>query len=312
MPIVSHQSARFRLPTAALIVAVLAPTFALPSAQDPFDYDKSKPLNYREGSAQTVAGSKVVEISYDSPKIGRVPGYLVRPALPRAQKLAGIVFMHWGQGNKSEFLSEALEMSRRGAVSIMIDAPFLRPDVPAVQPLVEAVKERDLYVQLVVDLRRAVDVLEARNDVDSKHIGYVGHSLGATWGGALVACEKRLKVLVLMGGLPRLTDYDDDSPWSQIQRSGTSREQFMRWAKDIEPINPEHFVGAPGPGKIYFQWARKDMYISEKSAGDYFAAAREPKEQHWYFTSHEFNDDQSRHDRRAWLTKELGLLLVGD
>ncbi len=296
------------LPTATLMVAVLVPTLAAASAHDPFDYDKSKPLNYREGSAQTVAESKVVEISYDSPMIGRVPGYLVSPARPREQKLAGIVFMHWGQGNKSEFLSEALEMSKRGAVSIMIDAPFLRPDAPAVQPLVEAVKERDLYVQLVVDLRRAVDVLEVQKDVDSKRIGYVGHSLGATWGGALVACENRLKVFVLMGGLPRLTDYDDDSFWSQIQRNSTSREQFARWAKDIEPINPEHFIGTAGPGKIYFQWARKDMYISNKSAERYFAAARQPKEQHWYFTSHEFNDDRSRRDRRTWLAKELALL----
>ncbi len=33
---------------------------------------------------------------------------------------------------------------------------------------------------MVVDLRRAVDVLMARKEVDSKRIGYVGHSLGAT------------------------------------------------------------------------------------------------------------------------------------
>jgi len=32
-----------------------------------------------------------------------------------------------------------------------------------------------------------------------------------------------------------------------------------------------------------------------------------PKEQHRYFTSHEFNDTQSRYDRREGLTKELGL-----
>ena len=29
--------------------------------------------------------------------------------------------------------------------------------------------------------------------------------------------------------------------------------------------------------------------------------------QHWYFTSHEFNDAQSCRDRREWLTKELEL-----
>src|SRR5258708_6224054 len=172
------------LPTATFMVAVLVPTLAAASAHDPFDYDKSKSLNYREGSAQTFAESKFVEFSYVSPLIARVSGYLVSPVRSCEQKLAGIVFMHWGQGNKSEFLSEVLEMSKRGAVSIMIDAPFLRPDAPAVQPLVEAVKERDFYVQLGVDLRGAGDVLEVQKDGDSKAIGYVGHSLGGNWGGA--------------------------------------------------------------------------------------------------------------------------------
>jgi hypothetical protein len=49
------------------------------------------------------------------------------------------------------------------------------------------------------------------------------------------------------------------------------------------------------------------MYISKHSADEYYKAVGGPKEQHWYFTSHEFNDAQSCHDRREWLTKELGL-----
>ena len=73
-------------------------------------------------------------------------------------------------------------MAKRGAVCIMIDAPYWRPEVPSpVQTWAEA--ERDGYIQMVVDLRRAVDVLVARKDVDPKHIGYVCHSLGATWVG---------------------------------------------------------------------------------------------------------------------------------
>jgi hypothetical protein len=34
----------------------------------------------------------------------------------------------------------------------------------------------------VVDLRRGIDALRARSDVDSNRIAYVGHSSGAHWG----------------------------------------------------------------------------------------------------------------------------------
>ena len=198
-------------------------------------------------------------------------------------------------------------MAKRGAVCIMIDAPYWRPDVPPPGPNNKAEAERDYYIQMVVDLRRAVDVLVARKDVDLKRIGYVGHSLGATWGGPLGAVEKRIKMFVLMGGLPSLTNYDDDSFYAEVQRASTPRNEFQKYAAVIEPYNPEHFVANTGPAKIYFQWASHDMYISKHSADQYYKAVSGPKEQHWYFTSHEFNDTQSCHDRREWLTKELGL-----
>jgi dienelactone hydrolase len=270
-----------------------------------FAYDNSKPLNLKMASTENLAGTQVTEISYDSPKIGRVPGYLVVP--PGNGPFGGIVYMHWGQGNKSEWLSEGVEMAKRGAVCIMIDAPYWRPDVPQAAENEKAEAERDGYIQMVVDLRRAVDVLVARKNVDPRRIGYVGHSLGATWGGPLAAVEKRIKMFVLMGGLPSLTNYDDDSFYAEVQRASTPRNEFQKYAAVIEPYNPEHFVANTGPARIYFQWAQHDMYISKHSAEEYYQAVGGPKEQHWYFTSHEFNDALSSRDRREWLTKELGL-----
>jgi len=45
-----------------------------------------------------------------------------------------------------------------------------------------------------------------------------------------------------------------------------------------------------GPAKVYFQWAKYDMFIGQSSAGEYFNAVVGPKEQRWYLASHEFND----------------------
>lgn len=291
-----------------LLLFTTAATAQRLRALDPvqvFAYDSSKPLHLEWGTAETVDKVRVTEISYDSPKIGRVPGYLVVP--PGDGPFAGIVYMHWGQGDKSEWLAEGVEMAKRGAVCIAIDAPFLRPDVPQQPRGNKAEGERDVYIQMVVDLRRAVDVLVVRKDVDPTRVGYVGHSLGATWGGPLAAVEKRIKVLVLMGGLPSLTNYDDHSPYWRMQRASMPRSEFEKYAAVMEPYNPEHFVRNTGPARIYFQWARYDRFISSHSADEYYRAVSGPKEQHQYFTSHEFNDFQSARDRRAWLTKELGL-----
>jgi dienelactone hydrolase len=279
---------------------------APPNASKIFAYDPSKPLNLTIGKTEAVEGVTVSEISYDSPKGGHVPGYLVVP--PGKGRFAAVIYMHWGQGNRSEFLSEAVEMAHYRAIGIMIDAPYWRPDVPPPAKGHEAEAERDGYIQMVVDLRRAVDILVARPDVDPNRIGYVGHSLGATWGAPLAAAEKRIKVLVLMGGLPKVPpDWDDDSFYQGVQRAMTPRAEFDKEAAALAPIEPEKFGAHTGPAKIYFQWAQHDMYISKKSADEYLAAVTGPKEQKWYFTSHEFNSNQSRLDRRDWLVKELGL-----
>jgi dienelactone hydrolase len=290
----------------AVCVSVAAQTPGA-DASKVFVYDATKPLNLTIGKSETpAAGVTVSEISYDSPKGGRVPGYLVVPS--GKGPFAAIVYMHWGQGNRGEFLSEAVEMAHRGAIGIMINAPYWRPDVAPAAKGKEAESERDNYIQMVVDLRRAVDVLIARKDVDGARIGYVGHSLGATWGAPLAAAEKRIKVFVLMGGLPKVPpDWDDDSFYQQVQRATTPRTEFDKEAAVLSAIEPERFAVNTGPAKIYFQWAKHDMYISQKSADEYFNAVGGPKEQKWYFTSHEFNDAQSKTDRELWIMRALAL-----
>ena len=291
----------------AICAPVAAQTSVTPHASKVFAYDPAKPLNLTIGKSETPAGGVTVsEVSYDSPKGGRVPGYLVVPS--GKGPFPAIVYMHWGQGNKGEFLSEAVEMARRGALGIMIDAPYWRPDVPPPTKGREAESECDGYIQMVVDLRRAVDVLVSRTEVDKDRIGYVGHSLGATWGAPLAAAEKRIKVFVLMGGLPKVPpDWDDASFYQQVQRATTPRAEFDKEAAVLAPIEPETFAPNTGPAKIYFQWAQHDIYISRKSADEYFTAVGDPKEQKWYFTSHEFNDAESKSDRASWLMHALGM-----
>jgi len=58
----------------------------------------------------------------------------------------------------------------------------------------------DLFVQEVKDLRRCVDYLETRPDIDPQKIAYYGMSWGAELGVYIMAVEDRLKASVLLGG----------------------------------------------------------------------------------------------------------------
>jgi dienelactone hydrolase len=59
---------------------------------------------------------------------------------------------------------------------------------------------RDVVVQRGKDLRRAVDYLESRSDIDTSRIGFYGVSLGAQLGPEWLAIEPRFKTGVLMAG----------------------------------------------------------------------------------------------------------------
>jgi len=270
-----------------------------------FDYDAKAPIEFQEVGRETVDTVTVADVGYASPKGGRVPAYLVTP--PGRGPFAAVLFMHWGQGDRTEFLSEAVRYAKSGVVSLMIDAPYHRPDAKNLAFIADAAGERDMYVQLVMDLRRGVDLLLAQPGVDASRVGYVGHSLGATWGGALAGVEKRIGSYVLMGGLPRLTDVFSDDPFSRRLQKAFKKEQLQAYVDVMSPINPERFVGNAAPARILFQFARHDRFVSARAAADYEKAASAPKEAKWYFTSHEFTDEDSARDRREWLFERLAV-----
>jgi hypothetical protein len=62
---------------------------------------------------------------------------------------------------------------------------------------------RDLAVQWIKDLRRTVDYLESRPDINASRLGYYGWSWGGQMAGLALALEPRIKAAVLnVGGYP--------------------------------------------------------------------------------------------------------------
>ncbi|MFC2084709.1 protein kinase [Bacteroidota bacterium] len=59
---------------------------------------------------------------------------------------------------------------------------------------------RDNLIQQVKDLRRSIDYLETRKDIDAQKIGFYGMSNGSVLAPIFLAVEERLKVSVLLAG----------------------------------------------------------------------------------------------------------------
>lgn len=279
-----------------------------------FEYDHLAPLDVVQKGAAHEAGAVVHEITFASPLGGQVPAYLVVPEA-MAGSCAGLIYLHPGQGDRSTFLPEAVAMAGAGAVSLLIDAPYLRPGRARLTGdyQMKAEEEATLYRQIVLDLRRCVDLLSVRPDVDPGRIGYVGHSLGATWGGPLAGSERRIRAAVLMAGYASLTDWYRHSGHLLARRF---RERFPSpahmesYLAVLARLDPERHAGQAA-GAMLFQYAREDDFVDSVQAERYLAAAPADHAVRWYAADHLFTGcPEARLDRARWLAEGLGLGLL--
>jgi dienelactone hydrolase len=299
-----------------LIAALTASAETSPDFQSKvtlFDYDSKQPLDIQDKVIEESDDGTLHDITYASPKGGPIGAYLV---VPKGKgPFAAILFGHWGNGTRAEFIPEARIYAKAGAVSLIPDYPWDRPR-PWHKPLSlgeKAEQDRDIEIQAVIDLRRGIDLLLQRPDVDSKRLAYVGHSYGAQWGSILSAVDKRMKTAVLMAGVaetgdiwlrtsdPGLVDYIESQPQGKL-------EEYCRIVGEIDAI---HFVGHAAPIPLLLQFAKYEQYFDKASMDHYFSAASEPKKVIYYDTGHDLNDPRALEDRYDWLTKYVGLKRSG-
>ncbi len=296
------------LASLAVIAVAAAPVGDLQSLKRLFDYDAKPPLDVQEKLLHERGGIKVYDVSYASPSGGRVTAYLVVP--PGKGPFAGIVFGHWGSGNRTEFLPEATLEAEAGAVSLLVDAPWVRPAPwrKSLKNFGHAEADHEIYVQAVVDLRRGLDLLSARPDVDPARLAYVGHSYGAQWGAILSAVDDRVKAAVLVGGIPDLAAayVENDDPDIVALRAGTPKEALDEYLRVNASTDGIRYVPHAAPTPLLFQFARYEQYFDEAAMKRYAGAASEPKSVKWYDTGHDLNDVQALVDRSEWLRGKIG------
>ncbi len=272
-----------------------------------FDYDKSAPLGTKEIGVEKRGDVSIHDITYVSPKGGVVPAYLV---VPKGKgPFAAVVWGHWYWGNspmrnRKQFLDEAVALAPTGVVSLLTDGPIARPGhVQNREPLNEQ-QVTDL-VQQVIDMRRGVDLLLARKDVDPKRIAFVGHSANGVIGAFLSGVDKRFKAFVLMAATMS-DEVTKKTPEYEAYRKEVGAEKFDAFEAKYSWADQGKFVSNAAPAVVFLQYATKERFITPERATLYAAVVSEPKRFKIYDAQHALNAE-ARRDRVAFLAEQLKL-----
>jgi dienelactone hydrolase len=290
-----------------LLVAILGGSAANLIAQDHFAYDRNAPLDIKELGVEQRGNIAVHDITYASPKGGVVPAFLVIPS--GKGPFPAVVWGHWYWSNsparnRTEFLDEAVAFAQSGVVSLLTDGPIARPGhVENNEPLNEQ-QITDL-VQSVVDMRRGVDVLSSRKEVDSKRLAYVGHSYNAAVGAILSGTDRRFRAFVLMAGA--LSDkVGVRSPAYQNFRSKVGPEKFDAFMKKYEWTDPGRYLAHASPAFVFLQFANQEEFLTPELSRGFAALASTPKRSKFYEAPHALNAE-ARRDRLAFLAEQLNV-----
>jgi cephalosporin-C deacetylase-like acetyl esterase len=220
----------------ALSTAILLAGFAVDrsvvgqtsSPGDPghFRYDSSVSLDVTQQSTKAQSGVTVEDITYRGANGDTVPAYLVVPQ--GTGKFAAVIWGHWLMPGRCQLQSRGI--SKRGNHARPKRSHLAAHRLAAASSGYKSAANPVLVTQQVIDLRRGLDLLLSRPDVDASRIAYVGHSWNAGNGAILDAVDKRFAAFVFMSGPQSTMEYmvSSDSPRMVAARK---RPTWQRWKR---------------------------------------------------------------------------------
>lgn len=154
-------------------------------------------------------------------------------------------------------------------------------------------------------MRRGVDLLPVRKDVDPKRIVYVGHSCNGVIGAFLAGVERRFKAFVLMAATMS-DEVTRKIPEYQKYRQEVGAEKFEAFEAKYYWADHGKYVSHAAPAVVFLQYATQEKFLTPERARLYAAVVSEPKRFVLYDAPHALNA-AARRDRIAFLTEQLKL-----
>ncbi len=161
------------------------------------------PLDAKVESEQSQENRRVIRVSYAAGYGGeRLPAYLILPknAVPPYQTVIWFPGANALQMQKSDTLvsGQYLDFIVQSGRAMLY--PIYKGTYERNMGLAIGHQSRESLTWWVSEVRRSVDYLESRPDIDGKRIAYAGSSWGARMASIMLAMETRLSAAVLYSG----------------------------------------------------------------------------------------------------------------
>ncbi|HEX8355247.1 MAG TPA: hypothetical protein VF611_20245 [Pyrinomonadaceae bacterium] len=265
--------------------------------------DARAPLDVKVVATESRDGVAVDDITFRGSGGAPVEAYVVRPSEGRGP-FAAVLFVHWfspphPNSNRTQFLEEARALARRGTVSLLVSTFWSDP------ARYRARRWQDDYrntLSQARDLRRALDVLLSRPNVDAARVAYVGHDYGAMFGALVSGADARPKAYVLIAGAARFPDWYLFGSASGVPK-GEELEGFRRQFAPLDPVSAVRLSKAA----FFFQYGEDDRYTPRENFVEFYLAAPTPKRLATYASDHPMDAESIRRDRTEWLAERLSL-----
>lgn len=244
-----------------------------------YNYDRQMSLNDTVYFVKDTATYKEYDVSYYSVNYKKVPGILTVPK--NVKKPVPVILLLHGAGDDKnvDYIAYGNDfLLKNGYAVFRIDISKHGDRKEDEYDLSFTGKtrywSRSIITQTVFDLRRAVDFIETRPELDATKIGYLGISLGGITGTIFCGVEKRVKVpvIVLAGGQLNL----------MFESKALSAD-----AKDYTSIiEPKNFVKEIAPRPLLMINAENDDIIPPMMSKLLYKEAKKPKNIIWYPAKH--------------------------
>lgn len=261
-----------------------------------FGYDKSLPLMAQESPVEETAQYTVTKVVYRSARDQKVPAFLILPKNRGEEKLPCVILMHGLGGDKRMFQMLWGPLTQAGYALFAIDAQYhgeRKPDDNIPFFGLYPYRTRDALIQTVIDLRRAMDYLQSRPEIDPDKIGYIGASMGGILGSIFAGVDARVKAPILLvagGDWKILMEKSSLSLWKDLM--ARNPEQAKEALRVMDVVDPVRWIGRISPRPVLMINGDADKVVPVESNKALHEAARDPKTVVWYKGDHVPPPDQ--------------------
>jgi cephalosporin-C deacetylase-like acetyl esterase len=267
-----------------------------------FAYDKDLPLDAVEREVETEKGEGACfHVAFSSVHDQRVPALLTLPTVSPPYPV--VLILHGVFGHKTSYnqIKRSAALVAAGYATLRIDGQYSGDRKPSSGNGIgiqgkHYYRNRDAMVQTVVDVRRGMDYLSTRNDIEAARVGLAGFSMGGAIGAIASALDSRVKAVVLgiTGG--------DFKILSARVGDETAQTRVRHAYRVVDPIN---YVSRISPRPLLMLSAANDEIIPRASTEALYKAAGEPKRNVWYDCGHANLPDEYLAEMVAFFDSEM-------